>query len=83
MATEQVAGKAVNRIFVSEDIVSTGSEQEISHGLGRTPKLAMAFPTGNADAYEPEFDIDEGAHDADVLRFTVTGVIKFRVWAFA
>jgi hypothetical protein len=81
---EQVAGKAVNRIFVSDEITSTGSEQTISHGLGRKPKLSFAFPTETSDAYDPNFDIDEGTHDAEHVKFTVTGgPIKFRVWAFA
>jgi hypothetical protein len=80
---EQVAGKAVNRIFVSDEITADGSEQETHHGLGRRPKLSFAFATDTEGLYDGSWDIDEGEHDSEVVRVTATNGLVYRVWAFA
>ncbi len=64
--------------FKSTEQTGTGSEQNIAHGLGRTPALVIVFPTeGDGNA----FDIAEGTHDSTNVKITTGAAVKFKVIA--
>ncbi len=64
--------------FKSTEQTGTGSEQNIAHGLGRTPALVIVFPTeGDGNA----FDIAEGTHDSTNIKITTGAAVKFKVIA--
>lgn len=64
--------------FKSTEQTGNGSEQDVAHGLGRTPSLVMVIAselTGGAD------DIAEGTHDGTNVKVTATSGVKYKVVA--
>jgi len=68
------------RVFVSDILTGTGSEQTIEHGLHSTPVLVMiglVDNNGGADAV-----ITLGTHTGTALKVTCTTTAKYKIMAF-
>lgn len=64
--------------FKSTEQTGNGSEQDVAHGLGRTPSLVLVIPseaTGGTDDYA------EGTHDGTNVKVTATSGAKYKVLA--
>lgn len=72
-------------VFNSTEQTATGSAQNVAHGLGVTPRSAIAWVTAGHDGAGGAGDkvptITVGTHGATNCVFTVTAGAKFRVWA--
>lgn len=64
-------------VFKSTEITGTGSEQNIPHGLGRTPSLVWWSLTlqGTTDT------VVEGTHDATDVKLNFPATTKLKVFA--
>jgi hypothetical protein len=68
--------------FVSAELTGTGSAQNVTHGLERTPERVLAFLTGGPASYtQPTITL--ATHTDDHLVATVTANWKYRLVAFA
>lgn len=74
----QIASQCVDRYFVSAEQTGIGTEQNITHGLGVTPRFVFGAFTGGTTVTS----MVEGAHDATNVKITVTSGAKFRILAF-
>ena len=67
------------QVFVSAETDSTGSEQNVAHGMRTVPAVVLVSLTefGAAEAC----DIAEGTHDGVNIKLTITNGRKFKVFA--
>lgn len=68
--------------WVSGELTGTGSEETISHTLGRTPTAVFVSPTDTTAASGTGFVITEGVHDASNIMLSVTAGVKFKIMTF-
>lgn len=66
-------------MFVSIEQTGNGSEQSVTHGLGRTPTKVLVVPTEFASNLN--VDIAEGTHTGTAVLVTVTSGVKYKVMA--
>lgn len=65
--------------FKSTEQTGSGSEQDVAHGLGRTPALVLVIPTSSSEATAYAFA--EGTHDGTNAKVTATNGAKYIVLA--
>jgi hypothetical protein len=66
--------------FKSAETTGTASEQNIAHGLARTPSLVLVIPTEDT-GLAGTLDILEGTHDGTNVKVTAPATLKFVVFA--
>lgn len=66
-------------VFVSAELTGTGANIDSAHALSTTPALVFVIPS---DLSGGVFTVVYGAHDATVVKTTVTTGEKYRVVAF-
>lgn len=69
-------------MFVSAETTSTGSAQNVAHGLGYTPTKIFVAPTELPADLTGGFDVAEGTHTSTNVVLTVTASCKFKVLAW-
>lgn len=70
-------------VFVSTETTSTGSAQNIAHGLGVIPSGILIVPTEHSTGLAGGYDVAEGTHTTTNVVVTVTTGQKFKVFAWA
>lgn len=65
--------------FLSAETTGTGSEQDIAHGLGRTPALVLVTITQKDTTTAVQ--ITEGTHDGTNVKVDCPTTAKFKVFA--
>lgn len=70
-------------IFISAETTSTGSAQNIAHGLGVIPSGILVVPTEHNAGLAGGYDVAEGTHTTTNVVVTVNASQKFKVFAWA
>ena len=63
-------------------MATTGSAQNIAHGLQRAPSIVFIIPTDTSPATVGQYTVIEGTHDSTNVVVTVTSGKKFKVLAW-
>lgn len=66
--------------FKSTEQTGTGSEQNIAHGLGRTPSLVWVSSSDD-NGVTGAITLTEGTHDSTNVKVTATTSAKYKVLA--
>lgn len=69
-------------VFVSGEVTSTGSAQNVAHTLGVTPSHVVISATELPADLTGGFDVAEGTHTSSNVVVTVTASCKFKVTAY-
>ena len=62
---------------MSAEQTGDGSEQDVAHGLKRTPVVVKVIVTEESSG---DFDVAEGTHDSTNCKVTVTNGVKYKVY---
>lgn len=65
------------KYFMSAEQTGDGSEQDVAHGLKRTPVVVKVIVTEESSG---DFDVAEGTHDSTNCKVTVTNGVKYKVY---